>query len=74
MERIKMIRSDESGFTYEMENQPFSPDIYYDSACLDIDQAEVSHKMLGFGASFTDSACYLFHRLPAEKRKALFHT
>ena len=72
MSRFKMIRSDESGFAYEMENQPFSPDIYYDSPCVDVDQAKVSHKILGFGASFTDAACYMFQKVDPERRKALF--
>ena len=72
MERLIMLRSDEERFACEMENQPFSPNIYYDSPCVDVDQAKVSHKILGFGAAFTDAACYMFQKLPAEKRKALF--
>src|SRR5215831_11475787 len=30
--------------------------------------------ILGFGAAFTDAACYTFNRLPAEARSQLFHT
>jgi len=30
-------------------------------------------KILGFGAAFTDAACYMFHQLPAAARAQLFH-
>lgn len=31
-------------------------------------------EILGFGAAFTDAACYLFHQFSAEARDRLFHT
>ena len=30
-------------------------------------------EILGFGAAFTDAACYMFNQLPAASREALFH-
>jgi len=30
--------------------------------------------ILGFGAAFTDAACYMFNQLPADARAQLFHT
>jgi glucosylceramidase len=33
-----------------------------------------AQEILGFGAAFTDAACYLFHQLPSEARDRLFHT
>ena len=30
-------------------------------------------EILGFGAAFTDAACYMFNQLPAASRAALFH-
>ena len=33
-----------------------------------------AQEVLGFGAAFTDAACYLLHQLPSETRDRLFHT
>lgn len=33
-----------------------------------------AQEILGFGAAFTDAACYLFHQLPSEVRDRLFRT
>jgi glucosylceramidase len=43
------------------------------SASLDIriDPASRRQKVLGFGAAFTDAACYLFSQLPAQGRQEL---
>ena len=69
----KILKSDPSGFCYEAENQPFSGSFYYNSPCFDLDRAESSHKVLGFGASLTDASCYLIHRLPEAEREKLLH-
>ena len=69
----KVLKSDPSGFCYEAENQPFSGSFYYNSPCFDLDRAEPSHKILGFGASLTDASCYLIHRLPKAEREKLLH-
>ena len=39
---------------------------------IKVDLAKSHQEMLGFGAAFTDSACWLFSKLPAGKRNALF--
>src|ERR1035437_3625702 len=43
------------------------------SASLDIriDSASKRQTVLGFGAAFTDAACYLFSQLPAQGRQEL---
>ncbi len=72
-ERLKTLVTDRNGTTYPAENQPFSPHFYYEAPCFDLDTAKVSHKMLGFGISLTDAACYLISKLDNEQRKQLIH-
>jgi glucosylceramidase len=38
-----------------------------------VDPAKKFQEMLGFGAAFTDAACYTFNRLPSPARAQLFH-
>ena len=38
-----------------------------------LDPAKKFQRILGFGAAFTDSACYMFHQLSAARREELFH-
>lgn len=38
-----------------------------------LDPSTKFQEMLGFGAAFTDAACYTFNRLPAAARDQLFH-
>ena len=38
-----------------------------------LDPAKKYQEMLGFGAAFTDAACYMFNQLPAPARDELFH-
>jgi glucosylceramidase len=38
-----------------------------------LDPAETCQKMLGFGAAFTDAACYTFNQLDPGPREQLFH-
>src|SRR5579872_7042842 len=40
---------------------------------IEVNPAKRYQEMLGFGAAFTDSACYTFNRLDASARDALFH-
>lgn len=71
MKRIKTLVTDSTGITYGGENQPFTKDYYYGCSCIDLDQAEESHRILGFGISMTDAACYMINKLQAGERKAL---
>jgi glucosylceramidase len=41
---------------------------------ITVDPTRKFQEMLGFGAAFTDAACYTFHRLSAPAREQLFHT
>jgi glucosylceramidase len=43
-----------------------------DSAIV-LDPTKKFQEMLGFGAAFTDAACYMFNQLAAPAREALFH-
>jgi glucosylceramidase len=38
-----------------------------------LDPSKKLQEMLGFGAAFTDAACYMFNQLPAPARDELFH-
>jgi glucosylceramidase len=38
-----------------------------------LDPGKQFQEMLGFGAAFTDSACYMFQQLPDSAREQLFH-
>jgi glucosylceramidase len=38
-----------------------------------LDPGSAYQEVLGFGAAFTDAACYTFNRLPAAARERLFH-
>jgi len=38
-----------------------------------LDPSTKFQEMLGFGAAFTDAACYMFNQLPAPARQTLFH-
>jgi glucosylceramidase len=38
-----------------------------------LDPTKKYQEMLGFGAAFTDAACYMFNQLPAPARDELFH-
>jgi len=38
-----------------------------------LDPGKKFQEMLGFGAAFTDAACYMFNQLPAPARDELFH-
>ena len=38
-----------------------------------VDPSKKFQEMLGFGAAFTDAACYMFNQLPAAAREPLFH-
>jgi len=38
-----------------------------------LDPSKKFQEMLGFGAAFTDAACYMFNQLDAPAREALFH-
>lgn len=40
---------------------------------LTLDPSKQFQDILGFGAAFTDAACYTFNRLDASAREALFH-
>ena len=40
---------------------------------IEIDPGKKYQEILGFGAAFTDAACYTFHRLDASPREQLFH-
>lgn len=40
---------------------------------LVLDPAATHQEILGFGAAFTDAACYMFSQLPADARDRLFH-
>jgi glucosylceramidase len=40
---------------------------------IDLNPAQKRQEMLGFGAAFTDAACYTFNRVPAPARAELFH-
>ena len=73
MDILKVLRSDESGFCYDAENQPFSGNFYYSSPCYDLDEAKESHEILGFGAAMTDATGYLLSRLSPEKRSELLN-
>lgn len=42
-------------------------------AVIEVNPAKKYQEMLGFGAAFTDSACYTFNRLDASVRETLFH-
>ena len=39
---------------------------------ITIDAARTYQSIVGFGGAFTDAACYMFDRLPADSRKTLF--
>jgi glucosylceramidase len=43
------------------------------SGGIAVDSAQTFQEILGFGAAFTDSACYLFNQLAPEPRQELFH-
>lgn len=43
------------------------------SEAVDLNPNERFQPILGFGAAFTDAACYMFHQLPEGARGALFH-
>jgi glucosylceramidase len=38
-----------------------------------VDPTQKFQEMLGFGAAFTDAACYMFNQLPSPARDELFH-
>ena len=38
-----------------------------------LDPGKQFQEMLGFGAAFTDAACYMFQQLPDSAREQLFH-
>jgi glucosylceramidase len=40
---------------------------------VSLDPGKKFQEMLGFGAAFTDAACYMFNQLPAPAREQLFH-
>jgi len=40
---------------------------------IELDPGKKYQDILGFGAAFTDAACYTFNRLEASAREALFH-
>ena len=40
---------------------------------IEVNPEKKYQEMLGFGAAFTDAACYTFNRLDASAREALFH-
>ena len=40
---------------------------------VEIQPQQQFQKILGFGAAFTDSSCYMFQQLPAPDRDKLFH-
>jgi glucosylceramidase len=44
-----------------------------DQNVISVDSNKKFQKMLGFGAAFTDAACYTFNRLPLPAREQLFH-
>ncbi len=44
------------------------------SSSIVIRPEKKAQEILGFGAAFTDAACYLFHQLQSEARNRLFHT
>lgn len=72
-DRVELLRSRGlNPIPGKEESQPFSGNFYYEAPCLDIDRAETSHTILGFGASLTDASCYLFSRMTPENRKKIF--
>jgi glucosylceramidase len=40
---------------------------------IEVDPSKKFQEMLGFGAAFTDAACYTFHQLSTPSREKLFH-
>jgi glucosylceramidase len=44
-----------------------------DENVISVDSAQKFQEILGFGAAFTDSACYMFNRLEPSAREQLFH-
>jgi len=40
---------------------------------ITVDPGQKFQEMLGFGAAFTDAACYTFNQLPSPAREQLFH-
>jgi len=44
-----------------------------DANVIAIDPSHKFQEMLGFGAAFTDAACYTFNQLPSPAREQLFH-
>ncbi len=61
----------------EKRYQPGAPlrwevaDRQTDSATIELDPQQRFQQILGFGAAFTDAACYLLHQLPEPARDAL---
>ena len=43
-----------------------------DENVIVLNPAQKFQEMLGFGAAFTDAACYMFHQLPSDSRERLF--
>ena len=44
-----------------------------DENVITINSSQKFQEMLGFGAAFTDAACYTFNQLPSPAREQLFH-
>jgi glucosylceramidase len=44
-----------------------------DENIISINPGKRYQEMLGFGAAFTDAACYMFNQLPSPAREQLFH-
>jgi glucosylceramidase len=38
-----------------------------------LDPTSTQQEMLGFGAAFTDAACYMWNQLHRDERRALMH-
>jgi glucosylceramidase len=43
------------------------------AATITLDPSKIYQQVLGFGAAFTDAACYMFNQLSAPAREQLFH-
>lgn len=71
MNSVKILRSDKTGHTQNADGPVFSDQYSYGFAYIDLDKAQDSHSIDGFGASFTDAACYMINKLPDTYKTAL---
>lgn len=67
---VKVYQTKEGGVMRELDvTLPRSPELAWQTPCVDLDTAHASHPYTGMGGSFSEATCHVLARLTPERRR-----